>query len=300
MVNETQASTAPARRISLKLVLVLFAALLLCSIPIMPIRWTLLRTSAWQPVVGHLVDQVGGVLNQLTGLGSAGKRQALGQASSEREQAPVGGGNLSSLDVAARQLETEIEKDPGNPLLHNQIGLIYAGLGDNDKAVFQFQKAVELARSKLAAIYAQEKGQSAQSIQGEQEASASLILESSRLEVELSAAHSSLARIYDKLGQHDLVVTELDALNRETAFGSRSSALKMEPPLFRTGFVHRLSSTSLQLLTGLRLCARLTVCLRRCSFIGKYCKSIRRRVLPINSLVWRRWTAEITGWAARN
>lgn len=121
------------------------------------------------------------------------------------------------LDRAAQQLVAELQKTPNSPSLHNQLGIIYANSGAYDKAVLQLQQAVDLARARMEALDADQ-----QRVYTSKDSAAAsrLVLERSRLSVELSAAHSALAGVYDHLGQHDRVVSQFYELNRDIAFGA--------------------------------------------------------------------------------
>jgi tetratricopeptide (TPR) repeat protein len=237
-------------------VVVFSLAIALVSMPVMPLRF--FGLPSWQTMAARLADGCGGVLNGLLGLITPANRQtsSLTTASptatdqSKTEESPKD--ELASLDSAAQQLVTSIEKDPGNPSLHNQLGLIYAELGDSDKAILHFQRSIEVARGKLLALNARERASQMEG--GDKRGSAALVLESSKLSVDLSAAHSSLARIYDQLGQHDRVVSELDLLNHEIVFGSsitqkfsqQEKSVSPQPAVLSS--VHRLSPACLQLL----------------------------------------------------
>jgi tetratricopeptide (TPR) repeat protein len=248
--SPTATAHPPVRRISARLVVVFMLAIALVSIPVMPLRF--LGLPSWQNIGTRLADGCGSALNGLLGLVSPTNRQASLTPSKEQpttEESPKD--ELASLDSAAQQLVTSIEKDPGNPALHNQLGLIYAELGDSDKAVLHFQRAIEVARGKLLALNARERASQMEG--GDKGGSVSLVLESSKLSADLSAAHSSLARIYDQLGQHDRVVSELDLLNHEIVFGSsltpkfnEPAKIVSPPPVLSS--VHRLSPACMQLL----------------------------------------------------
>lgn len=116
------------------------------------------------------------------------------------------------LEIACQELLTQISASPGDPSLQNRIGLVYLGLGETDTAHEHFQRAVELARIGLAG--AKERARSLQS-QGDTGQASACMVECSRLNVELSAAHGNLARLYERMGQHGKVLAELDLLNRE-------------------------------------------------------------------------------------
>lgn len=131
--------------------------------------------------------------------------------------------NIRLLDGAARSLLAQIEKDPVNPSLNNQVGLIYAELGDYEAAERHFQKAVFLCRQKIAEL---EERQKALNKAGETQAASDLVVLSSRINVELSAAHGNLARVFESLGKHERVVTQLDELKRDIAFNADLSRQK--------------------------------------------------------------------------
>ena len=155
---------------------------------------------------------------------------------------------LTSLDGAAQKLLVAINKNPNEPSLHNQLGLIYEGLGDNDKAIRQFQTAVDLSRSGLLTLSASQKLFRQQL---ENDKLSLSMIESARLSTDLSAAHSSLARIYDGLGMRDRVVSELDMLNRDRAFGNTTAQKMPEKTIASTQAqtsIHRLSPACLQML----------------------------------------------------
>lgn len=119
---------------------------------------------------------------------------------------------IKMLEGAAEQLQAEINASPSDPALQNRLGLIYLSLGDTEKACEHFQKGVSLARLGINAL--SEKISSFRAEGRTKEAGAAL-LEASKFNVELSAAHSNLARLYERRGEHDKVISELDMLNKE-------------------------------------------------------------------------------------
>jgi tetratricopeptide (TPR) repeat protein len=251
--SPTATAHPPVRRISLRLVVVFSLAIALVSMPVMPLRF--FGLPSWQNMAARVADGCGGALNALLGLITPTNRQtALSPTKDQPKSEESPKDELASLDSAAQQLVTSIEKDPANPTLHNQLGLIYAELGDSDKAILHFQRSIEVARGKLLALNARERASQMEG--GDKRGSAALVLESSKLSVDLSAAHSSLARIYDQLGQHDRVVSELDLLNHEIVFGSsltqkfseQAKNISPQPALSAVTSVHRLSPACMQLL----------------------------------------------------
>jgi len=125
--------------------------------------------------------------------------------------------DLKLMDKASSELLDQINKNPLDPAPHNRVALMYASLGDFDAANEHFQRAILLSRA--AITKAQEKEKEARSKFDYGQASKAL-LEISKLNVELSAAHGSLARVYDQMGKHEKVVAQLDQLNSDIAFGA--------------------------------------------------------------------------------
>ena len=130
---------------------------------------------------------------------------------------------VKMLDAAAQQLNTEIEHAPSDPALQNRLGLVYLSLGDIDRACDCFQRAVGLSRMGIRAL--SDKITAFKSQGATKEASVAL-LEASKFNTELSAAHSNLARVYEKRGEHDKVIAELDLLNSEGVLFDNTSAQK--------------------------------------------------------------------------
>src|SRR6185369_14321437 len=114
-------------------------------------------------------------------------------------------------------------------------------LGELDAAVQHFQKAVSLSKLGLAEL--DQKGKWLAS-QGRFSESPGVLVDSSRLNVELCAAHSNLARVYERLGQHTKVVLELDSLNKEAVIATNAETRKnLDPPGY-----HRVTPAVIRLL----------------------------------------------------
>ncbi len=124
---------------------------------------------------------------------------------------------VQALDHAAAQLSSEIQHRPSDPSLQNRLGLIYLTLGDSKAAEQCFQNAVTLSRGAISA-YATNvekfKGQGKMSDASKQ------VLEASQASIELAAAHSNLARVYDQRGDRKAVIAELDQINKDGALFS--------------------------------------------------------------------------------
>jgi tetratricopeptide (TPR) repeat protein len=142
---------------------------------------------------------------------------------SQTAYAKVESQDVRLLTAAADALNQDIKKDASNATLQNQLGIIYAQMGEFPAAIDHFQTAIDVARLKASELSAQARSLSKT---GNTEGASDLVRECSQLHVELSAAHSNLARVYDKLGMHDKVVAQLDQLNSDIAFSSDFSRPK--------------------------------------------------------------------------
>lgn len=131
--------------------------------------------------------------------------------------------NVKLVDEAVKLLLSQIAANPQDPSLHNRLGLIYAELGELSQAENQFKQAIEIARVGLS--------DSKQSIEtnknnGQLALASEAMLKGSQAELELSTAHSNLARVYEKLGQQSKVVAQLEQLNRDVRInGSLAQSL---------------------------------------------------------------------------
>lgn len=209
MASNTQlAAPLPKSRRTTRLLLLFCAALLLVSLPVIPFNSLGLKCPS-MPSMNQIAEDGNRMLNNFVPV-------IMGSISSSTAR-PSAGQDLKSLDQASDQLMDQINKTPSDPSLHNRVAMIYAGMGDFTAAVGHFERAVEASRSQILLLSAQEKELRAK---GDKAATATTVLAVSKLNVELAAAHSSLARVYGELGQHDKVVAELDALNKDIVFGS--------------------------------------------------------------------------------
>lgn len=155
--------------------------------------------------------------------------------------------DVKLLDQAAQQLLVQITKNPTEPSLHNRLGLIYAEIGDMKQAEAYFQEAVALSHKKIAQLDQME----AEARAGKDLVKASsAVLQTSALNVELSAAHSNLVRVYEKMGMQDRLHAQLDEMNRDIAIGRTFTG----PPKTQTATsigekkAHKMSPQSITLL----------------------------------------------------
>ena len=153
------------------------------------------------------------------------KGSATQSESTANSENPARGDNLSSTDMASNVsmvdqavsvLTAQIAKDPNNASLHNRLGLIYASVGELKRAESQFNLAIDLSREQLAQLNTDLKAKKAS---GEIAQASQIMLTANQMELELSSAHSNLARVFEKLGQQSKVVAQLDQLNKDVVIG---------------------------------------------------------------------------------
>jgi tetratricopeptide (TPR) repeat protein len=159
------------------------------------------------------------VSGKLTALGWLDKvaRPVSEAGPSEKGSSKLGsvpGSDVRLFTQAVKALSKQIEAKPDDPNLQNRIGIVYAQLGEYTEAIQHLQTAISLARTRAAA-----KIETARMLdrKGDADGAVNAMLESSQSHVELSAAHSNLARVYDRLGMHDRVLAQLDQLNYDIA-----------------------------------------------------------------------------------
>jgi tetratricopeptide (TPR) repeat protein len=131
---------------------------------------------------------------------------------SPAQDASLAGDQVKMLGQAAQYLSSELVKYPNDPGLHNSIGLVYYSLGDSENALAHFKRAVWLSRLSINNWRTQMAYLKAQ---GKSSTSSQSVIDCARLSIELSAAHSNLARVYESRGEHDKVLAELDLVNSE-------------------------------------------------------------------------------------
>lgn len=149
--------------------------------------------------------------------------------------------NLALLEQAAKELTAQLKKKPFDPALHNKLGLVYLSLGEPNEAIASFHRAVTNARDGIAILNSQVRDYKKQ---GQSQKAATALLEASQLNVELSAAHSNLARVYEIRGDHEKVLAELDALHKEGVLFDGGTASQ------RTIATHRIAPETAKLLAA--------------------------------------------------
>lgn len=151
-----------------------------------------------------------------TAQGATGAALAPGQAASPTQS------QMHIVDQTVTSLNKALEANPGNANVHNRLGIIFAEMGEMGKAEAQFKQAIMLSKSQLGAAY-----QSLNNLkmQGKTDEAANVMLNVSGLQLELSSAHSNLARVYEKLGENQKVIKELEAMNQEVSISAGMTAV---------------------------------------------------------------------------
>lgn len=149
-------------------------------------------------------------------LGTVGGVNAVNQALQTSGQKPTTSEEMRIVDQAVAQLQTGLEKDPSNTTLHNRLGMIYAEIGEMPEAEAQFKQAILLSRAKLSDLYTKIQ---VKRLEGDLASASAMMLNVSSIQLDLSSAHSNLARVYEKLGDSQRVVKQLDELNRDVVIG---------------------------------------------------------------------------------
>lgn len=192
-----------------RLVFVFFAAVGLVTLPVLPLTF-LGIPGPGLPKIDEWQQKILGIINRAPSTARGGVITASNNVREKRDQVKL-------LDGAARELLKGLESEPDNPALHNQLGLIYAESGDFETAISHFRRVVAVGREKIA-----EKSVEAKKLRlsGDVKGATAAILACSKVNVELSAAHGNLARMFESLGQHDKVVAQLEELKHDISVGA--------------------------------------------------------------------------------
>ncbi|PWT97970.1 MAG: hypothetical protein C5B53_07305 [Candidatus Melainabacteria bacterium] len=236
-INQAAKKPPAQKRFKKRLWLGAIAAIILVTLPVLPLN----------PFAGlnpnHIdLDSIKGMIETAFNKPSghlAGVRQV--KTNNSYSPAPsVTAEDIRALSQAVDELNRQSNRFPDDPSLHNRIGIIYAELGEFSSAIEHFNTAVDLCHERLASLASKK-----EEVPKKGGVPGGSILIGSQLNVELSAAHSNLARIYDRLGQHERVVAQLDQLNHDIAFaGDFSGPLKLGNSFSSYAKESRLTSSS--------------------------------------------------------
>lgn len=228
----------PGRRHSSRLWVVFVGAILLVTLPVLPLS---------SKIFGFDVPDFSTALNQ-AGQWAQSQLASINPSLVPNKNAATpslgSSEDVKLLDQAAQQLLVEITKNPTNPSLHNRLGLIYAEIGDMKQAEAYFQEAIALSRKSIVQLEEMEaQGRAAKDFAKASNA----VLQTSALNVELSAAHSNLIRVYEKMGMQDRLHAQLDEMNKDITIGRSFNQTAKATPTSEVK-VHKLSPQSMTLL----------------------------------------------------
>lgn len=201
---------APGKRIWIGIV----AAIVLVTLPVLPLKFLGIPGP---DLDWHAFEELSrSLLGRMTTTTHA-KRPAA-----EISAPAVTGSDIKLMDATIKSLLSQVSKNPTDPSLHNRLGLIYAEVGEPHSAVTHFEASIANSRERIKALTLQSNQASAQ---GNLDKASNCMLEISTLNVQLAAAHSSLARVYEQLGKSDRVMAQLAELSKDI---SLSGAMKQQ------------------------------------------------------------------------
>ncbi|MBX9671537.1 MAG: tetratricopeptide repeat protein [Candidatus Obscuribacterales bacterium] len=144
--------------------------------------------------------------------------------------------DIKLVDATVRSLLNQLTKNPSDPGLHNRIGLIYAELGEPHSAITHFEESIKVSRERIKALTLQSKELLKKD---EIDKASQCMLDISDINVQLAAAHSSLARVYEQLGKSDRVIAQLNELSKDISLSkvpkSQSVATRESSPAIQAG-----------------------------------------------------------------
>lgn len=124
-------------------------------------------------------------------------------------------GEYGLLENSLNTLLKQVGTTPHDAGLHNKIGMIYLEMSEITPAINHFEEAIAASRSTRKQLHREA---SEANLSGNRELASQKIIEITRNNVHLAAAHSSLARLYDKQGRSDKVIAHLSELDSDIGF----------------------------------------------------------------------------------
>ena len=220
LVTNTQISESLVRRkrSGKRPWLILVAAIGLVTLPVLPLKFLGIPG----PDFSNVTDLGKAVFKRIKGT-IPGKVDSSKEENGQLHEAAFDSADVELLDKTAQTLLRRVSDTPDNPSLHNRLGLTFLELGENHSAVTHFEEAVKLSKAKISKLRA--KANAARK-QNNITAAAEYITEISALDIQLTAAHSSLARVYERLGKSEKVIFHLNELDREVKLARTFPASK--------------------------------------------------------------------------
>lgn len=218
MVTNSQITNSikKSKRSSKRPWLVLLIAALLITIPVLPLKFFGIPG----PDFSKVKDLGSKMMSQLKGGIAPVTKSSHGRA---HEPTKIKSQDVELLDKTAQTLLRRISDKPNDPSLHNRLGLTLMELGENHTSVSHFKQAVKLSKTEISKLKA--KANKAKE-KKDLTTAAEYITDISRLEVQLAAAHSSLARVYERLGRSEKVIFHLNELDKDVVLSKSGQSSK--------------------------------------------------------------------------
>ncbi len=139
---------------------------------------------------------------------------------------PVRGASWQTIMPTIEALNKQNDQRKNEPSYHNQLGILYAQIGDFGRAIQHLNQAVSLCRQELLSLAATTKQNNNLNLnvkKTNKKANAH-ITDCSAIYLQLNCAYINLARIYDKLGDHNQAISMLNELKNGIPFSGNSPA----------------------------------------------------------------------------
>ncbi|MDX2105751.1 MAG: tetratricopeptide repeat protein [Candidatus Melainabacteria bacterium] len=178
------------------------AAIALVTLPVIPLTFFAEKgTDVLKQFGGQKTKPVLGVKN------ASGAKNKNGNLPND--------GEYGLLENSLNTLLKQVGTTPHDAGLHNKIGMIYLEMSEVTPAINHFEEAIAASRSIRKQLHREA---SEANLAGNRELASQKIIEITRNNVHLAAAHSSLARLYDKQGRSDKVIAHLSELDSDIGF----------------------------------------------------------------------------------
>ena len=193
---------------------------------------------------------------------------------------PAAVANLQQIMPAIDALNKQVEQGRNDPSYHNRLGILYAQIGDFSSAIQHLNQAVSLCREQLWYLGTKAKQPNTLNVKTAEAEKNMSYGDRSSIYVQLDCAHSNLARIYDKLGDHKQVISELEELNKDIVFAG-----DVPSRVFSTKKITEKSSVNQASLKNRKLTATEAALLARAEAlrqVGRLAEAIQEYIKLIN------------------
>lgn len=204
MVSSSQIcrSVSAKRNAKKRFWIVAAAAIALVTLPVIPLTFFAEKgTDVLKQFGGHKAKPVLGTKDSSKAKGKTGELSNSGE--------------YGLLENSLSTLLKQVGTTPHDAGLHNKIGMIYLEMSEITPAINHFEEAIAASRSTRKQLHREV---AEANRVGNRELASQKIIEITRNNVHLAAAHSSLARLYDKQGRSDKVIAHLSELDSDIGF----------------------------------------------------------------------------------